>query len=162
MPDIPQRISLVAQTKSVLIQGIGERRWKGRLPSERALCEDFQVSRGTLRAAMEILSKQKLIRIRHGQPCQILPSAAVHRVRPPLSRGACLTPDPLSRLPPFYMLWMDDLRARLQRAGVQLDLYHGARYFRPGGARNLQKLVEQNPHSAWLLVLSTSAMQCWF
>jgi DNA-binding LacI/PurR family transcriptional regulator len=162
MPEIPQRVSLVAQTKSVLVQGIADGRWRHRLPGERALCAELQISRGTLRSALGILTAQKLVRRRHGQPCQILPEGEGRSRKGKLARVACLTPDTPSRMPPFYLVWIDSLRARLQRLGIQLDLYHGARYYRRDGTRNLRALVEQNPHSAWILTLSTSAMQQWF
>jgi DNA-binding LacI/PurR family transcriptional regulator len=57
---------------------------------------------------------------------------------------------------------MDDLRARLQRMGVKLDHYHSPRYFRPDCSKVLGELVDRNPHSGWLLLLSTRAMQSWF
>jgi len=162
MAQIPQRVSLVAQTKTVLIQGIADGRWRHRLPGERSLCAELQVSRGTLRSALSILTAQKLVRSRHGQPCQIVSGGKIRASKGNPSRVACLTPEAPSRMPPFYLVWIDSLRARLQRLGIQLDLYHGARYYRRDGARKLRALVEQNPHSAWILTLSTSAMQQWF
>ena len=56
----------------ILREGIRQGVWQGRLPGERALCEKYQVSRNTLRAALGQLQREKLIKAVHGSGNQIL------------------------------------------------------------------------------------------
>src|SRR5476649_1968444 len=113
MQDIPKRLSLVTQTEKILLKGIIRGTWKYHLPGERILAKELQVSRGTLHAALAMLAKQNLIRIHHGRSCEIVQQGRRKARIPVLSRIACLTPDPTWRLAPFFVLYMDDLRARL-------------------------------------------------
>ena len=66
MQNLPQRNSLVSQTSAYLRQEINRGSWKEWLPSERTLCESLQVSRNTLRAALEQLKRENLVDARHG------------------------------------------------------------------------------------------------
>ncbi len=162
MNDIPQRISLIAQTEKVIAEGIARSRWKIRLPAERELGAELQVSRGTLRAALKTLAARKLIRIEPGRTARI---AAQRQGRP--ARGqpwhvGFLAPAALSRLDPFVVLWVDELRERLHRLGGRLDFYANPRCYVANCAGRLEELTRQNPHPCWILLLSTDAIQQWF
>ena len=162
MQEIPQRVSLVLQTEKILLRSIGRGTWKFTLPGERTLAQKLQVSRGTLRAALQRLERRNLIRVHQGRPYEIVRKARPPPGQPAISRVILLTPDRTWRLAPFVIVYMDDLRGRLQRLGVQLEFHHSPRFFSADCARALSKLVDQNPHCGWLLLLSTRAMQCWF
>jgi len=58
----PQRISLPKETYRVLLEAIENGTWSEFLPGERRLCEQFQVSRPTLRHALLQLEKEGVIR----------------------------------------------------------------------------------------------------
>jgi len=58
MPSLPKRLSLVAQTVDSLREGIQSGHWREFLPGERELCEALQVSRRTLRLALDELQRQ--------------------------------------------------------------------------------------------------------
>ncbi len=159
--DIPIRISLVAQTERVLMDGIGRGRWKICLPAERNLCHELQVSRGTLRGALESLAKRKVIRPRPGQPAEILAVQPRSR-RSAVRRVGCLIPVPMAQLPTFNVLLIDHLRTRLQREGVRLEVYCGPRCYLPHVPGGMADMVRRNPHDCWVVLFSNAEIQQWF
>ena len=61
MSIIPKRVSLLAQSVESLRLGIAGGQWEGHLPPERALCEELEISRSTLRRAMLKIEEEGLI-----------------------------------------------------------------------------------------------------
>ena len=53
---VPKRHSLVAGTTALLREAIAAGRWADLLPGERKLCQQMQIGRDTLRAAIQQLS----------------------------------------------------------------------------------------------------------
>jgi DNA-binding LacI/PurR family transcriptional regulator len=161
--NLPQRQSLVTQTAAFLEAKIDQGEYREWLPSERSLCELLQVSRNTLRSALEQLSKEGLVRAVHGTGNQILRTGAKGRARRPRSQDvALLAPEPIERLRPYKSLWIDEMRALLSERGVRLRVFHGAHYFGANPGAGLQKLVARNPHGCWILLLASEGMQRWF
>lgn len=162
MSVLPQRVSLSNQMVDILRAGIAHGEWREWLPGERALCEKYQVSRNTLRAALEQLKREKVIEARHGSGNRIL-GAARTRTGPLRSRDvALLSPEPLERLRPTQTLWIDELRSMLSERSCRLHVFHGRQYFRANPGRALQRLIAENPHGCWVLTLSNAAIQRWF
>ncbi|MBL9216028.1 MAG: substrate-binding domain-containing protein [Opitutaceae bacterium] len=69
---IPQRILLPDQTAAGIRQAIEQGTWSDYLPSERRLCELFQVSRPTIRGALRALAKAGYVDIGHGRRTRLL------------------------------------------------------------------------------------------
>lgn len=162
MSGLPQRQSLVAQTAAYLRAEIARGAWEEWLPGERRLCETLQVSRNTLRAALEQLSEAGVIRPEHGLGSRIVQSRAARpaRVRP---RTACLlSAQPIEHLRPTQVLWIDELRALLIEHDCKLHVMHGPQYFRARPAAALNRLVQQHPHGCWILMLAPEGTQRWF
>ena len=158
----PQRSSLVAETVKSLRTANLSGHWSIHLPGERRLCEDWGISRPTLRAAQAVLAREGLLKVAHG--CRtVIANADVPKASAcPLS-VALLSPEPLHAMPPFALLWLDELRARLQAAGHQLQVHAGrveCASKNPG--RALRSLVDGSPAAAWVLFQSTEAVQQWF
>lgn len=161
MSDVPQKVSLVSQTRDVLQRGMDEGRWLLALPGERTLADELNVSRGTLRKALAALERQGLLRVRQGLVSEIQKKRVAPRAAKSWQLG-CLLPEPLWKIRPFLALMIDALRMRIQEMGGQLAVYHGARYYRADCNRALSELTKNASHDCWLLVLSTHAMQSWF
>lgn len=162
MPDLPQRHSLASQMADILRKGIRQGEWRDRLPGERVLCEKYQVSRNTLRAALGQLQRENLIEAVHGSGNRILAPARRAATRPSLRDVGLLSPEPLERLRPTQTLWIDELRALLSERGCRLHVFHGRQYFRANPGRALQRLIADHPHGCWILTLSNAAIQRWF
>jgi DNA-binding LacI/PurR family transcriptional regulator len=163
MLNLPQRNSLVSQTAAFLRDEINRGGWNEWLPSERTLCESLQVSRNTLRAALGQLKREGIIDPKHGAGNRI--SARPTKPKSGTLRShdvAFLTPSPLEQLRPTQTLWIDEMRAMLSERGCRLHVFHGLQYFRTNPGPALQKLVRQNPHACWILMLSNEKTQRWF
>lgn len=165
-PSIPQRSSLVAETLRVLREAITSGRWKDELPGERRLCEEWHISRPTLRAALTALAAEGRVIIAQGKPTRVCaqptPAATVAGQPQPLT-VCLLSPEPLHAMPPFVLLWVDELRSQLASEGHLLQVHVGRAW--SGGknpARALQSLTATVPAAAWVLYRSTEAMQQWF
>jgi LacI family transcriptional regulator len=159
---IPQRLPLAAQTSDVIRDGIMSGRWLSTLPGERQLSTSLQVSRSTLRTALAMLAKEKLIQTEKGMVSRITIS---RRKRPSVTkewRVACILPSPLWQQRNFLTLWLDMARGCLQKMGARLDLHESPRYYQKDGAKALEELTHRHPRECWLPVRSTHSMQSWF
>ena len=163
MHPTPQKVSIIKQTKAVLLEGMQSRRWQHILPGERVLSAELRVSRWTLRAALAELAQSGSLRIQHGRACEISPVALTRR-RPKSStvRVALLTPGPLIKLRVFVALWVDEIRAMLHEQNIALNVIDSVKVYQPRRTHALRSLVETHPHNAWLPLLSTRPMQDWF
>ena len=159
---LPQRQTLISQTALLLQESIQQGNWRDKLPAERALCAKYQVSRNTLRAALQRLQSDQVVRSVHGSGNYILTTPAKKTAAPRSRDVALLSPEPLECLRPSQTLWIDELRAMLSERGVHLRVFHGRQWFRNQPGRALQRLVSDNPHSCWILALSNAATQQWF
>lgn len=160
--ELPLRHSLEKQTADLLRERISRSAWRDWLPAERELCRQLQVSRSTLRRALAQLTREGFIRPEHGLGNRILAAAAPSRGRLRSHDVALLAPEPLERLRPWQALWIDELRAMLGERGCRLHVLHGQKYFRAKPGAALDKLVGQQPHGAWILLLANRACQQWF
>jgi LacI family transcriptional regulator len=162
MAEIPERQSLSKQTVEILRGSIIRGIWRDKLPSERTLCEKYQISRNTLRTALRQLQREKMIRAVHGSGNRIL-SLPGKTPRESRSRDvAVLLPESMEHLRPTQTLWIDELRALLSERGCRLHIFHGRQYFRANPGPALQRLTIQSPHRCWILALSNAAVQQWF
>jgi LacI family transcriptional regulator len=75
MFELPKPITLSAQTTRALRKAIAAGTWRSNLPSERRLCALFQVSRPTIRTALQTLAKQGFIKIRPRRRHELLAGA---------------------------------------------------------------------------------------
>ena len=162
MPGLPQRHSLVGQTVAFLDAQIAAGQWREWLPPERTLCDTLQVSRSTLRRALEQMRRDGRVRSEHGAGNRILRGTTTRGGRLRSHDVALLVPEPLELLRPTQILWIDELRAMLSERGCRLHMLHGRQYFRANPGPALEKLVRQHPHGCWILALASPDAQQWF
>lgn len=162
MRELPQRVSLVNQVAAILERDIAKGAWHEWLPNERALCEHLQVSRNTLRAALDHLKARKIVKAMHPRGTRIIaapPAAAPEKQTKVIG---LLSPGPIDLMRPNVALIIDQLRAQLAELGYRLHLHHGTRYFTSRSGAALQKLVDSHPHDCWVLVLANEPVKRWF
>ncbi len=121
----------------------------------------MNISRPTLRAALDQLQREGWIGVAHGKRRLILQGAA-RKTSVRANVIGLLTPLPLQQVPPFALFWLDRLRELLETAGYQLEIHSGRTWFGSRPERALESLVHQSPSAAWVIFLSNEAMQRWF
>lgn len=157
---LPRPASLVSQAAQALREGIAAGRWVDLLPGEGVLCEHFQISRATLRAALQELQREGLVEASQGRRRRIL--TPVNSGSEPGRRVVLLASAPLERLGAFRLFLVDALRASLGRGAWEV-VFHGSPVpFNQQPARALGKLVAEHPGACWVLFSGTAAMQRWF
>jgi DNA-binding LacI/PurR family transcriptional regulator len=165
MEFIPKRSSLVAQTAVILREGIDAGVWKDFLPGELELCGRFQVSRSTLRAALDQLRREGWLRVTQGKRREILQDAA-RRGRKgaasPSDRVVLLSPLPLQTLPANVIFWVDALRDHLGNEGYRLEFQASPVCYSQHPGQALEALARKIRPAGWVLYLSTAPQQRWF
>ena len=159
--EIPHRVSLASQTGALLREGIRKGIWEKWLPSERELCEELQVSRFTLRAALKELAREGITKAVAQRGTKILLSDITRRSKRNISVGI-LTPDPLTDVRPHYSLWIGKLRELLLKNDIQFDVFEGHRFLDGSIENRLKKHLAQSPHDCWILHRTTKLIQQWF
>jgi LacI family transcriptional regulator len=163
MPTLPQRQSLVTQLTAIMRREIAHGTWRDWLPNERTLSETLQVSRNTLRTALVELQREGVIRAMHGSGNRILGAPKTETPDPPIGNDiAILSPEPIERLRPNFTLWINQLRVLGEAKRYRLHLLHGRQYFRANPGPALHKLLRQQPHACWILILAGKSTQRWF
>jgi LacI family transcriptional regulator len=159
---LPLRQTLISQTAQILRENISGGEWREKLPAERTLCARYQVSRNTLRAALQRLQHDRIVRSIHGSGNYVVAGAGQREPAHETPDIGLLSPEPLGRLRPSQALWIGELRAMLGGRGIQLHGFHGRQWFRSQPARALERLVSEHPHRCWILTLASAPIQCWF
>jgi hypothetical protein len=161
MHQLPLRESVVQQVVKILRKGIHADLWGRQLPGELELCRKFQVSRSTLRAALDILTKEKLIATSQGRRRRVLKPVS-GRAAKVVKTVKLLTAVALERLGGVVMLLVDDLRAQLAKDRLELEVHVSPACFGPKPDRALEKLAGEEPPAVWVLLSAPKATQRWF
>lgn len=159
---MPRRISLVAETARALRESILAGTWSIHLPGERELCAQLQVSRPTLRAALNELQREGMLEVTSRKRRRILSPPDAPTVEKPQQVIAAISPRPLLAMAPSAVVMVDELRTDLARAGLRLELIVNPASFSARPARALEELTARTPAAAWLIFGSREPMQRWF
>jgi len=158
----PQRQSLVAQTADILRKHVATRAAGEKLASERELGQQLGVSRMTLRAALSKLEREKLISAGQGRSRVIAKRGQRTNNAGELRDVVLLSPIPLHEIEPRVLLSMNELHDMLAQEKHQLKFVVPHNCYRERPQRDLKELAARLRPSAWVLLLSTRAMQEWF
>ena len=159
---LPQQVSLAAQTAQILREGLQAGQWRDYLPGERELCARFQISRPTVRAALEQLRREGWLSVTHGKRRRILPQRRRAASEPRTKVIGLLSPVPLRSLPPLVLCWADELRTHLSLEGFELEFHVSQKCFASRPASGLAGLVVRAPAAVWVLFRSAAETQRWF
>ncbi len=160
---LPRRVSLVAETARALRLAIAGGAWLDSLPGERELCARFQVSRPTLRTALDELERDGEIARSPRKRCRLLRAPRPRRRRQGDSRViTAIASRPLLAMPPSAVVMVDELRTDLTRAGFQLEVLVKPSCFSQKPERALRELTSRTNAAAWITLGSREPMQRWF
>ena len=161
MMKVPRLQTLSKQTADALRDGIASGIWRGFLPGERQLCSLLQISRPTLRTALEMIQREGLIAVKHGRRSAIL------KKREPGLRSETRSIALISKVPLYSMsrnriFVVDYMHRVLEERGLRLEIVSHPSFGTNRPARALQHLQESGDFRAFVLTLSSLAVQNWF
>jgi LacI family transcriptional regulator len=158
--DLPRRLSLSVQTAAAIRKGIEETAWREFLPSERRLCEMFQVSRPTIRTALQQLAKEGLIEIHHGRRNRLLASG---RASAPRSRLVVLVShEPIEHTTLAAYQGITEMRAHLAEHSFTTEVLVCPPRSFSAQRRKLESFLRQNRVFCCVLLSLGKELQEWF
>lgn len=157
---LPQRYQLAAEVTRVLRRALLENRWESHLPSERSLSREFHVSRETIRSSLHELEREGLILRRNRSRCLIVRREGPVAV--PGRRVAMLSAVPFEQWESRILIRTDRLRQDFGKAGIDLVIRTGARFFAAEHHRALEAVVSETNAACWILQGATREVQEWF
>jgi DNA-binding LacI/PurR family transcriptional regulator len=156
---IPQRTSLVAQTRASLLDYLAQHQPGEPLPSERQLCDLLKVSRVTLRSALAQLQREGLVT---GGPGRARVIQARRRHSGTGVRSVVvLAPERLHQLEPRALFMFDELRQQLEAGELHLEFVCQPTLYAASPDAVLEQLRARLKPACWVLYRSTRAMQEW-
>ena len=158
---VPKRLTLSGQTADILRTAIAARTWSEYLPSERRLCEMFQISRPTVRAALHLLAQEGLIQIQQGRRNRLLASSP-HSPRTQSRLVGLVTSEPVSRWWPVAYQGVSEMRAHLLEQGFGTEVLHCPVGSPSAQRRKLEEFVRQNRLIGCILFAVNMEIQQWF
>lgn len=158
---IPHR-TVASQVANHIRAELAKGTWRGWLPGERALADTVQASRNTVRAALDQLKSEGVLESVTGLGNRIIAARKVVSVRDHTTSVGVIIPEPIGSLRPLTALWIDQLKDLLLAENCRLRVHEGRQFYQTNPTRALERLVKQHPHDAWVLTLSSEAMQRWF
>ena len=152
--------TLTQQVADAIGSNIERGVWAEQLPPERYLARSLQVSRRTLRSAIEILRQQKVLLTQPGLGSQIT------RAKRPKARSAArhevvglLMPQSFDHMKPSTMVFIDELRTLLYAKGFRLEVHVGHRYYSNRPSAALFELTSKHPADGWILIYSNPIIE---
>ena len=161
---IPVKASLPELVLSRLRAGIEAGEWQERLPSERDLSRSLQVSRPTLRMAMEQLKQEGWITVEGRRTVIRKRKSAGKSPRDSMRTRniVFLSPVPLEELPSMALLLYSDLGQKLAPLGATIQISVSPGMTRQKVDRYLDSLCVRLKADAWVLFRSTKEVQRYF
>lgn len=159
--EIPQRYSLAVQAADSIRKAIRDGTWSETLPGERTLCHLLQVSRPTLKAALDILQHEGILDVRSRQRTRILPGKRASRAEDRMT-VMLLTGKKL----PFHAVnvlsFIGGVQQALSAGGFRLQIVDDLQLGRRRPDEFLKKLTSDKGILCYLLVSVTEEVQSFF
>jgi len=159
--DIPKRLSLSAQAAASIRKAIDEGTWNECLPSERRLCELFQVSRPTIRTALHLLAKEGLLEIRQGRRNRLLgkPNGTTEHHNQLIG---LVTHEPVSQVALSSYQGISEMRSHLAAHGFTTEVLVCPPRSARAQCRKLEEFVRRNRVFCCVLLSVSKELQEWF
>ena len=126
----PHRVLLAEQVALSIEQEIDRERWREWLPSERMLQRVLNVSRQTVRAALERLVAKRRVAVEpyRGYRIIVRRGAKSDAQRTSNRDIGLICSEPVYRMPPRFIQVLDVFRTLCAEAGFNLDVLEGQRF----------------------------------
>lgn len=155
------RASLSDSVTAALRAGIEAGRWRNELPGEVALCAELNVSRMTLRKAVEQLAREGWLKLGgRGRHHRILPERTAPSQTPAGRTIRVLTPYLMSGS--VMQGALGTLANRVAAEGYRLEMECHPRLFESNRPSELRRLSLLPDTAGWLLLYTTESIQRWF
>jgi len=161
MLPLPQRHSLVMQTREAVREGIAAGLWKNLLPGERELSRRLQVSRPTLRTALKLLEREGLLAVGQNKRTVIGKTRAL-KPRSRKDSVAFVTKMPLNAISRNRIFLIDYMQRALHEQGLRLEIVAHPDFGTNHPSRAIKHLGERGDFKAFILLMSSRAVQEWF
>ncbi len=158
---IPHRKTLVLQTADILRGAIVDGTWTNNLPGERDLCKRLHISRPTLRAALSILDREKIIESAHGKSRRILKGKRRQSSRKSGS-VVLVAPIPLYSMSRNRIYLFDHLNRVLSQNNFNFNVVANPAFASSQPKAALAKLKKEHKADVYLLALTSRHVQEWF
>lgn len=158
---IPQRQSLLLQVVESLREALMNGVWEDFMPGERELSRRLHVSRPTVRGALDILSREKLISTKPGKNRKILQKRKSAIVRKQAT-VTLISTTPIYAMSSNRLFLFDELSRTLAENDIQLEVISNEAFGRERPGSSLRELEKKMDSSAYLLALSSRTTQEWF
>jgi DNA-binding LacI/PurR family transcriptional regulator len=158
---LPRRHTLSEQAAAAVRQAIEQNTWKEYLPSERRLCELLQVSRPTIRTALQMLAREGRLEIRHGRRNRLL-SSSHPRTKPKSRLVVLITHEPISHVTMPAYQGIAETRAHLAEHGFTTEVLVCPLIGARAQQKKLETFVRQNPVLCCVLLSVSKELQEWF
>lgn len=164
MIEVPKRPSLAEQVVEILRKGLDAGEWSQQLPSERSLSRQLQVSRPTLRAALKLLHREGLVKMKHGRQTQICLSPRGPMTRRNI-RGTSRQVGVLSFrcfFSSFNSMFLKQMELQLRMRGYIMEWHVEGHPDDRSTRQRLENLLSRSSHACWLLVACPYQIQRLF
>jgi DNA-binding LacI/PurR family transcriptional regulator len=159
--EIPKRFSLSAQAAVSIAKAIDAGTWEGFLPSERRLCELYQISRPTIRTALHLLAKEGRIEIHQGRRNRLLtPTGETNRRQNRLV--GLITHEPVAHMPLSSYQRISEMRSSLAEQGFATEILVCPPQSAWTQRRKIEDFVRQNRVFCCVLLSVSKELQSWF
>jgi LacI family transcriptional regulator len=159
---LPLRSSLPVQTAGIIQEHIRRGRWRDWLPGERQLSGELRVSRGTVRSALGILERQRVVVAVSSQGYRVLQRARRRTSTGERTTIGLLSPEPLEIRRPYLAMMISHIREAAQARGWGFQRYSGLNYFGAKAESHLSRLIAESGCTCWILARATRPAQAWF
>ncbi len=160
----PRRELLVDQVAAALRREIAAGRWREWLPGERNLIRVFNVSRGTLRTALQqlVAARELTLQPKTGYRVRTSPQRKTVAAAGAGSEIGLICPERLYSMPSYVVQLVDLVRSMAAEAGLHFELFDGGRIARTDPGRFMPPLVRGHPKACWIPIMADRRLQQWF
>lgn len=160
---IPRRNYLTDQAAQWIRDKISQGEWRKELPTEAALCRELQVSRVTLRRALQQLTLEgSVLTAGRGSRRRI----NQRRVKPRSPRTGktirALAPFSHWKMGAIHHAILDGLSHRIGSRSMRVEVESRPQLFSSHRPKELERLISLPDTAGWVLFFSTEPMQRWF